>query len=92
MEQSNFIHQIRSDLKNSNSLNTQFTDKQQKMDYEIKNLSHIVHETEDRSEKLNKNVELYRKQTYQTKQNLKDLEVHLANQKQMSVISNIRGG
>lgn len=70
-----------------NNLNERFT----KTDYSVKQLLNTVHETEDKSEKLEKQVSIYKELIYATKQNLSDLEEHLKVQRQFNMITNIRG-
>lgn len=70
-----------------NNLNERFT----KTDYSVKQLLNTVHETEDKSEKLEKQLSIYKELIYATKQNLSDLEEHLKVQRQFNMITNIRG-
>jgi chromosome segregation ATPase len=44
------------------------------LDFELKSLKNIVHESEDKGEKLEKLVSKYRHETYYTKQRLDDVE------------------
>ncbi|XP_019552351.3 TNF receptor-associated factor 5 [Aedes albopictus] len=66
-------------------------DKQAKLDYELKGVLNTVNETEDVSEKLQKTLEKYRRETYYTKQSLDDLQVHLQHQEKLVVIQNTEG-
>lgn len=63
----------------------------QKTDYQLKQLANTVNETEDKSEKLEKQVAIYKELVYETKQSLLDLEEHLKVQRQFNMIGNIRG-
>ncbi|XP_021694985.1 TNF receptor-associated factor 4 [Aedes aegypti] len=66
-------------------------DKQAKLDYELKGVLNTVNETEDVSEKIQKSLEKYRRETYYTKQSLDDLQVHLQHQEKLVVIQNTEG-
>lgn len=66
-------------------------DKQARLDYELKSVLNTVNETEDASEKTQKTLEKYRRETYYTKQNLDDLQVHLQHQEKLVVIQNSQG-
>ncbi|XP_065076400.1 TNF receptor-associated factor 5-like [Ochlerotatus camptorhynchus] len=66
-------------------------DKQAKLDYELKSVLNTVNETEDASEKTQKTLEKYRRETYYTKQSLDDLQVHLQHQDKLVVIQNTQG-
>lgn len=61
------------------------------LDFEVKSMKHIVTETEDKCDKLEKIVVEVRKLSHQTRQLLGDLEVHLTNQRIMMEIHNTRG-
>lgn len=70
---------------------TNLSDRYIKTDYNVKQLANTVHETEDKSEKLEKQVAMYKELVYETKQSLSDLEEHLKVQRQFNMITNIRG-
>lgn len=66
-------------------------DRQIKTDYNVKQVMNTINEIEDKSDKLEKQVEVYKEIVYDTKQNLSDLEEHLRVQRQFNMITNIRG-
>ncbi|XP_058444340.1 TNF receptor-associated factor 5 [Malaya genurostris] len=66
-------------------------DKQAKLDYELKGVLNTVNETEDASDRTQKTLEKYRRETYYTKQCLDDLQVHLQHQDKLVVIQNTDG-
>lgn len=72
---------------NLNGLNVRYS----KTDYEVKQLKNVIHETEDKSEKIDKQVEVYKVQLLEMKQNLLDLQEHLKMEKQLCLIINMRG-
>lgn len=78
------LDKIESDLA---SLNDRYV----KADYGVKQLTNTVNETEDKSNKLEKQVAMYKELVYETKQSLSDLEEHLKVQRQFNMITNIRG-
>ncbi|XP_037028600.1 TNF receptor-associated factor 1 [Bradysia coprophila] len=61
------------------------------LDFEVKSMKHIVTETEDKCDKLEKIVVDVKKLSHQTKQLLNDLEIHMMNQRIMMEIHNTRG-
>lgn len=58
---------------------------------EVKQMKNIVHETEDKCDKLEKIVIETKKVAAATRQELKDLEIHLKCQKKLTCIQNFRG-
>ncbi|XP_058826542.1 uncharacterized protein LOC131686588 isoform X1 [Topomyia yanbarensis] len=66
-------------------------DKQAKLDYELKGVLNTVNETEDTSDRTQKTLEKYRRETYYTKQCLDDLQTHLQHQEKLVVIQNTDG-
>ncbi|XP_053681660.1 TNF receptor-associated factor 5 [Sabethes cyaneus] len=66
-------------------------DKQAKLDYELKGALNMAHETEDSSERIQKTLDKYRRETYYTKQCLDDLQVHLQHQEKLLVLQNTDG-
>lgn len=66
-------------------------DRYGKVDYGMKQLANTVNETEDKTDKLEKQVVMYKELVYETKQSLSDLEEHLKVQRQFNMITNIRG-
>lgn len=61
------------------------------LDFEVKSMKHIVTDTEDKCDKLEKIVVEVKKLSHQTRQLLSDLEVHMMNQRIMAEIHNTRG-
>ncbi|XP_055913416.1 TNF receptor-associated factor 3 [Eupeodes corollae] len=86
-----FVHELSNDLKTHFVTNSEVTTKQAKMDFEIKNMKHIVCETEDKCEKLEKLVKDVDKALHHTLQSLSDLEVNLMSQYKMYSIQNFKG-
>lgn len=70
---------------------TSTTDRIVKTDYNVKQLLNTINEIEDKSDKVVKQVEIYKELVYETKQNLADLEEHLRVQRHFNMITNIRG-
>lgn len=58
---------------------------------EVKQMKHIVCETEDKCDRMERLVREARKSNAKTRQELRDLEIHLKIQKKMSVIANVDG-
>lgn len=85
------LDKFEAELVTSNTLLNNLNDRHLKTDYNVKQLQNTVHETEDKTEKLEKQVEMYKELVYMTKQNLSDLKEHLKVQRQFQMISNIRG-
>lgn len=67
------------------------TTRQGKMDLEVKSLTHIIHETEDKCDKFEKLLNEYTFRVAETQQKLDDLEVHLKYQNRLMGITNTRG-
>ncbi|CRK93098.1 CLUMA_CG006496, isoform A, partial [Clunio marinus] len=78
------LDQIESDL-------VTFNDRQSKTEYNLKQVTNTVNDTEEKSEKLEKEIMMYKEIIYETKQGLADLEEHLRVQRQFNMITNIRG-
>lgn len=85
------LDRFESDLTGATSLLTSLNERHVKTDYNVKSLLNTVNETEDKSEKLEKQVAIYKELIYETKQSLADLEEHLKVQRQFNMITNIRG-
>lgn len=85
------LDKFEAELTTTNTLLSNLNDRYLKTDYSVKQLLNTVHETEDKAEKMEKQVELYKELVYTTKQNLSDLEEHLKVQRQFNMITNIRG-
>lgn len=62
-------------------------DRYLKTDYNVKQLLNTVNEVEDKSEKLEKQVDVYKELVYETRQSLSDLEEHLRVQRHFNTIS-----
>lgn len=62
-----------------------------KTDYSVKQFINTINEIEDKSDKLNKQIEFYKDLVYETKQDLANLTEHLRVQRQFNLIGNIRG-
>lgn len=58
---------------------------------EVKQMKHIVCETEDKCERMERALRDARKSNAKTKQELRDLEIHLKVQKKMTAIINVDG-
>lgn len=67
------------------------SEKHFKTDYSVKQMTNTANEIEDKSDKLEKQVEIYKEMVYDTKQALEDLTEHLKVQRQFNMITNIRG-
>lgn len=80
-------HELTKMTHNLNGLNVRYS----KTDYEVKQLKNVIHEIEDKSEKIDKQVENYKLQLYESNQNLIDLQEHLKMEKQLALIINMRG-
>jgi peptidoglycan hydrolase CwlO-like protein len=65
--------------------------KMSSLDFELKSLKYIVHESEDKCEKLEKIVDRYRHETYYTKQRIDDVEENSKYQKHLQGIVNTTG-
>lgn len=70
---------------------TDLAAKHAKLDFELKNMKHIVHETEDKCDKFEKISANTKTVANQTRQEMNDLEVHLTYQKKLFAIHNTRG-
>lgn len=79
------------ELTSTTALLNNLNDRQLKTDYNVKQVLNTTNEIEDKSDKLEKNVEVYKEIVYSTKQSLADLKEHLRTQRQFNLISNIRG-
>lgn len=85
------LDRIDSELAATTALLNNLNDRHIKTDYNLKTVMNTVQETEDKTEKLEKQVEMYKELIYETKQGLADLEEHLKVQRQFNMITNIRG-
>lgn len=85
------LDRFESELTSTSGLLANLNDRFMKTDYNVKQLTNTTNETEDKAEKLEKQVAMYKELVYETKQSLADLEEHLKVQRQFNMITNIRG-
>lgn len=85
------LDKFESDLIASTALLSNLNDWHLKTDYNVKTVMNTVQESEDKMEKLEKQVAMYKEVVFETKQSLADLEEHLKVQRQFNMITNIRG-
>jgi TNF receptor-associated factor 3 len=85
------VDQFETELTTTTTLLSNISDRYSKTEYNVKQLTNTVNETEDKSEKLEKEVTMYKELVYATKQSLSDLKEHLKVQRQFNMITNIRG-
>lgn len=76
---------------NLNSVSSANHNRTATLDFEVKSMKHIVTDTEDKCDKLEKIVTEVKKLSHQTRQLLSDLEAHMMNQRIMMEIHNTRG-
>lgn len=85
------LDNFEAELSNLGGILTNLSDRHVKTDYSVKQITNTANEVEDKSDKLEKQVEIYKELVYETKQALEDLEEHLKTQRQFNMITNIRG-
>lgn len=85
------LDNFEAELSNLCGILTNLSDRHVKTDYSVKQITNTANEVEDKSDKLEKQVEIYKELVYETKQALEDLEEHLKTQRQFNMITNIRG-
>lgn len=85
------LDRFESDLAATTGLLSNLNDRHLKTDYNVKTVMNTIQETEDKTEKLDKQVAMYKELVYETKQDLADLQEHLKVHRQFSMITNIRG-
>lgn len=85
------VDNIESEMASTSVLLGTLNERHAKTDYSVKQIANTINEIEDKSEKLEKQVEIYKEMVYETKQSLSDLEEHLKVQRQFNTITNIRG-
>ncbi|KAL7032129.1 hypothetical protein ACKWTF_007230 [Chironomus riparius] len=85
------LDNIETELTATSGLLSNVNDRTVKTDYNVKQLLNTVNEIEDKSDKVVKQVDIYKELVYETKQSLADLEEHLRVQRQFNMITNIRG-
>ena len=82
---------IESELASTSVLLGTLNERVAKTDYSVKQVSNTMNEVEDKSEKLEKQVDMYKEIVFETKQAISDLQEHLRVQRQFNMITNIRG-
>ncbi|GAB0089765.1 TNF receptor-associated factor 3 [Sergentomyia squamirostris] len=85
------IATLKSDTSAQSKLIADLATKQNKLDFELKNMKHIVLETEDKCDKFDKVSNATKAAANQTRQEMNDLEVHLTYQKKLFSLHNVRG-
>lgn len=85
------LDNFETELTSTTAMLSNINDRIVKTDYNVKQLLNTVNEIEDNSDKVEKQVEVYKELVYETKQHLSDLEEHLRIQRQFNMITNIRG-
>ena len=85
------LDNFETELTTTSGLLSNVNDRTVKTDYNVKQLLNTVNEIEDKSDKVVKQVDIYKELIYETKQSLADLEEHLRVQRQFNMITNIRG-
>lgn len=85
------IEKFENDIEKTTAMMSTFSDRYMKNEYNIKQALNTVHETEEKTEKLEKEFETCREVILSTKQSLADLQEHLKYQRRLNTISNIRG-
>lgn len=85
------MDKLENDIVATSNLLTNLSDRFMKCDYSVKQLQNTINEIEDKADKVDKNVETYKELVYATKQSLADLKEHLKVQRQLNMITNIRG-
>lgn len=85
------LEKFETDIAQTTALMNSFNDRYMKTEYNIKQMMNTVHENDDKTDKMEKDVAVYRELVQSTKQNLADLQEHLRIQRRLNTISNIRG-
>jgi TNF receptor-associated factor 3 len=85
------VDNLESEMASTSVLLGTLNERHAKADYSVKQIANTINEIEDKSEKLEKQVEIYKEMVYETKQTVADLEEHLKVQRQFNMITNIRG-
>lgn len=89
-EQTMLINEIRAKVPSYSTENT-MARKLANITLEVKQMQNIVNETEEKCEKLEKIVVEAKQVAAETRQELKDLQIHLRNQRKFAGIQNIKG-
>uniref|UniRef100_A0A1B0D0T4 MATH domain-containing protein n=1 Tax=Phlebotomus papatasi TaxID=29031 RepID=A0A1B0D0T4_PHLPP len=90
-EMNKTLNTLKAETSSSANNITDLAAKHAKLDFELKNMKHIVHETEDKCDKFEKVSADTKTVANQTRQEMNDLEVHLTYQKKLFAIHNTRG-
>uniref|UniRef100_A0A7G3B0F0 Putative tnf receptor-associated factor 3 isoform x1 n=1 Tax=Lutzomyia longipalpis TaxID=7200 RepID=A0A7G3B0F0_LUTLO len=90
-EMNKSLSSLKTDAASKEATMAALTAKQANLDFELKNMKHIVHETEDKCDKFDKVSAETKAVSNQTRQEMNDLEVHLTYQKKLFAIHNTRG-
>uniref|UniRef100_A0A1L8DKX6 Putative tnf receptor-associated factor 3 isoform x1 n=1 Tax=Nyssomyia neivai TaxID=330878 RepID=A0A1L8DKX6_9DIPT len=90
-EMNKTLRAVRDEISSREGMMADLINKQAKLDFELKNMKHIVHETEDKCDKFDKISAETKAASNQTRQEMNDLEVHLTYQKKLFAIHNTRG-
>ncbi|XP_059617427.1 TNF receptor-associated factor 3 [Phlebotomus argentipes] len=90
-ELSNTLSALQAEVDSRTKTMTELAAKQATLDFELKNMKHIVHETEDKCDKFDKVSTETKAVANRTRQEMNDLEVHLTYQKKLFAIHNTRG-
>lgn len=85
------VDNIETEMASTSVLLGTLNERHARTDYGVKQITNTIHEIEDKSDKLEKQVEMYKEIVYEAKQSLADLEEHLKVQRQFNMITNIRG-
>jgi TNF receptor-associated factor 3 len=85
------LDKFESDMEKTTAMMSSFSDRYMKTEYNIKQVLNTVHETEDKSDKLEKEFVICKEIVEKTAQNLVDLKEQLKLQRRYNAISNIRG-
>lgn len=85
------LDNFEAELATLSGLLAKLSDKHAMNDYSVKQITNTTNEIEDKSEKIEKQVDIYKEMVYDTRQALEDFQEHLKAQRQFNMISNIRG-
>lgn len=85
------LESFESDLATTSGLLGNLNDRHLKTDFNVKQMMNTVNEIEDKTDKVDKQVEMYKELVFETKQSLADLEEHLRVQRHFNMITNVRG-
>lgn len=85
------LEKFETDIAKTTALMNNFNDRYMKTEYNVKQMMNTVHENDDKTEKIEKNVVAFSELVQNTKQSLDDLQEHLKIQRRLNTVSNIRG-